>query len=154
MHILSKLAASGDCFWCGETLLDDVPGSVPRGTDGFRKRRTRDHLISRRDGGTFIVWSCPICNELKGSMNPIDFREKFRPDVSEELFEAALAEARRKRICPRVAGRRKKAKRKKKLPLKMEKLAEYYDGVYVTGYSSKDPLKRKPSLSLSGRGFT
>jgi hypothetical protein len=113
-----------------------------------------DHLISRRNGGIFTVWSCPICNELKGSMNPVDFHKRYCPDVSEEFFEAALAEARRKRICPLVAGRRKKTKRKKKLSLKMEKLTEYYDGVYTTGYSSKDPLKGKPSQFSPGRDLT
>lgn len=137
MSILTVLAPSAHCFWCGNAFIDRVPGDVRRGTDAFQRMRTRDHLISRRHGGTFTVWSCRTCNELKGSMDPVEFHKKYRPAISAELFAAALKEAKRKRICPRVAGR----KRKKKLPLKRQKLVAYYDGVYITGYSSKNPLK-------------
>jgi hypothetical protein len=141
MSILTVLAASAHCFWCGNALIDHVPGDAARGTDAFHRKRTRDHLISRRHGGTFTVWSCRACNELKGSMDPVEFHKTHRPAVSAELFAAALKEAKGKRICPLVAGHLKRPKRKKKLSLKKQKLAAYYDGVYVTGYSSKNPLR-------------
>lgn len=141
-QILSRLAASRNCFWCGDRVLDAMLGDVaPRGSEASRRKRTRDHFISWSVGGRFTVCCCLACNELKSEMDPVVFRDKFRPNVSAPEFDVAYAVAMRQLRCP-PHRRSSKAKRAKKLSPKMQKLVEYYDDVYVLGYSSKSLLDR------------
>jgi hypothetical protein len=74
-------------------------------------------------------------------MDPLVFRDRFRPNVSAAEFAVAYAVAVRQLRRPPHRGCRK-AKRAPKLSPKTQKLVEYYDGVYVIGYSSKSPLDR------------
>jgi hypothetical protein len=69
-------------------------------------------------------------------MDPVVFRDRFRPNVSPAEFAVAYAVAARQLRRPPHRGCRK-AKRAKTLALKKQKLVEYYDGVYAIGYSVK-----------------
>jgi hypothetical protein len=83
-------------------------------------------------------------------MDPVVFRDQFRPNVSAAEFDVAYAVAVRQLRCPPHRGCGK-AKQEKTLSLKTQKLVEYYDDVYVVGYSSKNPSQVITASDRAGR---
>jgi len=77
------------CFWCSKPLMY---GWVGRANPELKSSvRSRDHFIPKSSGGHgFTVPSCRECNGLKANMEPMEFRNKFRRNVSVEKIEATL----------------------------------------------------------------
>lgn len=50
------------CHWCNRPLVESEAAS--------ETAATRDHLLPQCQGGTFKVWACFSCNNLKGNMMP------------------------------------------------------------------------------------
>jgi hypothetical protein len=51
---------------------------------------TRDHLIPKSKGGKRKIPDCYECNNLKGAMDPYEFRELHRPLVNIEALREKL----------------------------------------------------------------
>jgi 5-methylcytosine-specific restriction endonuclease McrA len=47
-------------------------------TSPSRLAATRDHVIPKALGGTYRIWCCRTCNNIKGSMTPDEWSQFMR----------------------------------------------------------------------------
>jgi 5-methylcytosine-specific restriction endonuclease McrA len=54
------------CYWCRRELQSKQAVSLTAAT--------RDHVVPEHTGGRHTVWACWACNNLKGAMQPLEWR--------------------------------------------------------------------------------
>lgn len=55
------------CHWCKRVLQSTR-------AQGSSVQATREHLYPKSLGGTYRVWCCAACNNLKGNLRPNEWR--------------------------------------------------------------------------------
>jgi hypothetical protein len=112
---LQPLFSKESCFWCDGPMFDRETIEAYPELHQFRRHiKTRDHLVPLKDGGAgFTVPCCFNCNHAKGSLDPMEFRDKYRPDVPVEKVVQALLDAKLAHVA--VAPRKKRVTKRRRV---------------------------------------